>query len=180
MDGWAHIGKLEGFVRQDSIDIEMSQCLSAVDDCLMKFQLISQMEIHSWQSDFATSAKLDHMEHMEALSEIIIGQEIAGSKLDKVMNMLQDMLAENRQTAQRTHIGISKNLWQLQIKSGELMPKLLKSGEVRRLNEQPIRWTSIIDVYEGIYLETEKVYIKALRVVDANEDSLRVRASNEK
>jgi len=84
-------------------------------------------------------------------------------------------MAENKKLAERAHTGISKNLWQLQSQSGELMPELhLKSGEVKRVSEQPIKWTNIVDIYEGLYLETEKVYIKALRVVDANEDSLRV------
>lgn len=55
------------------------------------------------------------------------------------------------------------------------MPDLhLKSGEVKRVSEQPIKWTNAMDIYEGIYLQTERVYIKSLRIVDANEDSLRV------
>lgn len=85
------------------------------------------------------------------------------------------LLAENRQTAERQHVGISTNLWQLQRTSGELMPDLhLKSGEVKRIGEQPIKWTNAMDIYEGLYLGNERVYIKCLRIVDANEDSLRV------
>ncbi|KAG5650027.1 hypothetical protein H0H81_001040, partial [Sphagnurus paluster] len=83
-------------------------------------------------------------------------------------------MAENKRLAQRMPVGISKNLWQLQLQSGELMPELyLNSGEVRRTNDHPIKGTNMVDVYEGLYLESEKVYIKVLRVVDANENSLR-------
>ncbi|KAF5387773.1 hypothetical protein D9615_000212 [Tricholomella constricta] len=177
MDGWVHIGKLQSFTKQKSIQTEIDQCLSAIGDCLTKFQ----MEIHGWQTEFATSAKLDHMELKESLSELKVGQELTNIKLEEnmemarqMMKMMQDLMAENKALAERTHTSISKNLWQLQVQSGELMPELhLKSGEVRRINEQPIKWTNIVDIYEGLYLETEKVYIKALRVVDANENSLR-------
>jgi hypothetical protein len=55
------------------------------------------------------------------------------------------------------------------------MPDLhLKSGEVKRIGDQPIKWTNAMDIYEGLYLNSERVYIKSLRIVDSNEDSLRV------
>ena len=55
------------------------------------------------------------------------------------------------------------------------MPDLhLKSGEVERVSDKPIRWTNAMDIYEGLYLKKEKVYVKCLRMVDANDDSLRV------
>ncbi|GLB33605.1 putative TKL TKL-ccin protein kinase [Lyophyllum shimeji] len=181
MNGWVHLGKFQSFTKQKQIEADIQHCLSAVSDCLLKFQLVSQMEIHGWQAEFATSAKLDRMELGQALSEIKIGQDIVINMLGEnlgntrqLMKMMQDLMAENKRLAERAHTGISKNLWQLQAQSGELMPELhLKSGEVKRISEQPIRWTNIVDIYEGVYLESEKVYIKALRVVDANEDSLR-------
>ncbi|KAG6911657.1 hypothetical protein DXG01_007907 [Tephrocybe rancida] len=163
MDGWVRLGKFQSFTKQTSIKAEIEQCLHSVGDY------------------FAVNAKLDHLELKESLSEIQVSQDIANSKLDEnmemtrqMMRMMQDLMAENKKLADRAHSGMSKNLWQLQCKSGELMPELhLKSGEVRRTSAQPIKWTSIVDIYEGIYLESEKVYIKSLRVVDANEHSLR-------
>ena len=84
-------------------------------------------------------------------------------------------MSENIQSAKRTHDGISTNLWQIQRQTGKLLPDLhLKSGEVQRVKEQPIKSTSAMDIYEGLYLGNEKVYIKCLRVVEANENSLRV------
>ncbi|KAG6833763.1 hypothetical protein H0H87_001195 [Tephrocybe sp. NHM501043] len=185
MDSWVHLSRFQSFAKQTTIKAEIEQCLVAVGDCMVKFQFVSQMEIHGWQAEFATSAKLDHLELKEALSEIQVSQDIANSKLDEniemtrqMMRMMQDLMAENKRLAEHTHSGMSKNLWQLQSKSGELMPELhLKSGEVRRTSAQPIKCTSIVDMYEGLYLETEKVYIKSLRVVDANEQSLRVSGS---
>ncbi|KAG6837924.1 hypothetical protein H0H93_008318 [Arthromyces matolae] len=181
MNAWVHIGKFESFAKQGMIQAEIQRCLSSISDCMLKFQLVSNLEIHEWQAEFATRTRLDHLELKEALSEIQVAQDIANSKLDanleltrQMMSMMQNLMAENKKTAQNTHNGLSKNLWQLQSQSGELMPELhLKSGEVRKIGNQPMRWTSIVDIYEGIYLETEKVYIKSLRMVDASEHSLR-------
>jgi len=39
MDGWVHIGKLQSFTKQKSIEAQIEHCLSAVSDCLMKFQV---------------------------------------------------------------------------------------------------------------------------------------------
>jgi len=84
-------------------------------------------------------------------------------------------MAENKKTAEQRHNGISTNLWQLQRQSGELLPDLhLKSGEVTRVREQPIKSTNVMDIYDGIYLGNERVYIKILRGIEANEHSLRV------
>ncbi|KAG6832982.1 hypothetical protein H0H92_004866 [Tricholoma furcatifolium] len=181
MDGWVHLGKLQSFTMQMKIKAEIEDCLVAIGDCILKFQLLSQLEVHQWQVDFATSSKLDHLELKEALSDIQVGQEISNSKLDEnmeltrqMMQMMQTLLAENKKLTERTHNGISRNLWQLQSISGALMPELhLKSGEVRRTSNQPIKSTSIVDIYEGLYLETEKVYVKSLRVGETNEHSVR-------
>ena len=84
-------------------------------------------------------------------------------------------MAENKKSAEQTHKGISTNLWQFQRQSGELLPDLhLRSGEVKRVKEQPIKSTNMMDIYEGLYLGNEKVVIKYLRVIEANENSLRV------
>ncbi|RDB23137.1 Serine/threonine-protein kinase STY17 [Hypsizygus marmoreus] len=181
MDSWVHVGKFQGFTRQKAIKAEIERCFSALNDCLMKFQLASQIEIHSWQAIFATSAKHDHLELMDSMSELKDIQVASSTKVEEnlemtrqMMKMMQEFMSENKKSAERTHHGISKNLWKLQCQSGELMPDLhLKSGEVRRVSDQPIKWTNAMDIYEGIYLEEAKVYIKCLRVVDANEDSLR-------
>jgi hypothetical protein len=84
-------------------------------------------------------------------------------------------MAENKRTAEQRHKGISTNLWQFQRQSGELLPNLhLKSGEVMRVKEQPTKTTNVMDIYEGIYLGNERVYIKSLRGIEASEHSLRV------
>jgi hypothetical protein len=43
-----------------------------------------------------------------------------------------------------------------------------------RVKEQPTKTTNVMDIYEGIYLGNERVYIKSLRGIEASEHSLRV------
>jgi hypothetical protein len=41
MDGWVHIGRLQGFAKQVEIKAEIVCCLSAIDDCMTKFQVFN-------------------------------------------------------------------------------------------------------------------------------------------
>jgi hypothetical protein len=88
------------------------------------------------------------------------------------------MMKETRINAQRTHHGLSGSLFEIQRKSGELLPQLhLQAGEVERISDMPWRQSNTIDIYEGRYLDSMKVYIKYLRLMSASEDNLRVGSS---
>ncbi len=85
-------------------------------------------------------------------------------------------MAENIHTADRVHTGLSTNLFQLQEASGLLLPNLqLRSGEVARTGQFPVRGTAAMDIYEGLYLKHKKVSIKVIRAIHADDKSLRVR-----
>lgn len=85
-------------------------------------------------------------------------------------------MGENKSTADRVHNGLSSNLWQLQQESGQLLPSFhLQSGEVTRIGQFPVSGTAAMDIYEGLYLQREKVAIKVVRSINANDKSLRVR-----
>ena len=88
-------------------------------------------------------------------------------------------MGENKQIAERIQQGLSSNLYQLQRKTGHLLPNFnLNSGEVKRTGSFPVRGNATMDIYEGIYLGSEKVSMKAIRAMKTDERTVHVRASS--
>ncbi|KAF9013352.1 kinase-like domain-containing protein [Cyathus striatus] len=181
MKGWAQLGRTQSFLKQHEVAISIEECHCKITDCITRFQLTSQFEIHEWQKEFSENVKHDHDELMRSLAEIKTGQELTNSTLEsqtemikEMMGLMQTMMGQNKQEAERVHAGISSNLFELQKLSGELLPDFhLKSGEVKRVGEYAIRGSATMDVYEGLFLGKQKVTIKMIRAVNADENSLR-------
>ncbi|KAJ7086680.1 kinase-like domain-containing protein [Mycena epipterygia] len=181
MATWANLGKVQAFIQQADIAKDIERCHAMLTDCLNSFQLESHNEIHEWQSQFKLDAQQDHRELIDYLAEIQNSQTITsdalqeqGSNIRELMSMMQQLLGENARSADRMHNGLSSNLYELQFKSRELLPDFhLRSGEVVRIGQFPISGTSAMDIYEGLYLQREKVAIKVVRAVNSNEQSLR-------
>lgn len=84
-------------------------------------------------------------------------------------------MGQNAADANRVHHGLSNNLYQLQMRTKELLPEFhLTHGEVKKVGAYPISGGAAMDVYEGLYLDNEKVAIKVVRSIDNGEKSLRV------
>ncbi|KAJ7499133.1 kinase-like domain-containing protein [Mycena latifolia] len=181
MTVWTMQSKVQAFLQQAEIAKDIQRCHDKLTDCLISFQLVSHTEIHDWQAQFALNAQQDHRELMDFLAGIENSQTITNDALQsqttdikQLMAMMQQLLGENARTADRVHNGLSSNLYELQFKSHELLPDFnLRSGEVVRIGQFPISGTSAMDIYEGLYLQREKVAIKVVRAVNSNEHSLR-------
>ncbi|KAJ7431319.1 kinase-like domain-containing protein [Mycena galericulata] len=181
METWTQASKIQAFLHQHEISQDIQRCHNMLTDCLDAFQLTSHKEIHEWQAQFILDTQQDHRELLDYLAAIQNSQDIAndvlqgqGADIQKLMSMMQQLLAENKITADRVHNGLCSNLYDVQLKSGELLPDFnLRSGEVIRMGQFPISGTSAMDIYEGMYLQREKVAIKVVRAVNSNENSLR-------
>ncbi|KAF8212000.1 kinase-like domain-containing protein [Mycena galopus ATCC 62051] len=180
MDGWAHMNKVQSFLRQDEIVKDIESCHNMLTDCITSFQFVSQTEIHDWQAQFKLVTEEDHRELVSFLVKIENSQTITNAALQaqridiqRMMAMMQELMVNTRMANQQ-YTGLSSNLYDLQFKSQELLPDFhLRSGEVIRVGQFPISGTSGMDIYQGLYLGRERVDIKVLRAVNSTEDSMR-------
>ncbi|KAJ7283878.1 kinase-like domain-containing protein [Mycena rebaudengoi] len=200
MEGWSKVqtSTVRSFLHQDEIAKDIERCHEMLTECLTNFQvgiyyyprryytdpvsqILATIGIQEWQIQMTLNNQQDKRELIDFLAEILNSQTIAqdalqsqSSDIRELMSMMQQLLGENIRTADRLHNGLSSNLYELQLQSRELLPDFhLRSGEVTRIGQFPISGTSAMDIYEGLYLQREKVAIKVVRAVNSNEHSLR-------
>ncbi|KAJ7638623.1 kinase-like domain-containing protein [Roridomyces roridus] len=181
MEAWTAISMLNAFLQQSEMSKEIERLHVLLDDTISSFHIIATSASHEWQLQFKLSTEQDHREVMDYLSgiqngQIIATQAIEANRVDtqKMMQMMQQLLGENQRAKDVVHNGLCSNLYDVQVKSRELLPDFhLRSGEVSRVGTFPISGTSAMDIYEGMYLGREKVAIKVVRAVNSNEHSLR-------
>ncbi|KAK0467943.1 kinase-like domain-containing protein [Desarmillaria tabescens] len=172
MKSCALLSRTHAFLHQKEVSREIEKCHSIISDCMTRFQLSSHVGIHRWQEDFESSRKADQRELVEYLAEIKNTQEMTNVAMTENTEAVRNLMLISPPTVSIT--GLSSNLWQLQQESGQLLPSFhLKSGEVTRIGQFPVSGTAAMDIYEGLYLQREKVAIKVVRSINANDKSLR-------
>jgi len=182
MDYWTTLNRFEAFTKQNDILDQINACHGLISDCLARFQVLSHIEIHNWQKEFEANQRRDHNDTMVYLSAIQNSQMITNGvlanqseMLRSIMTIMQNGLEESPSGSDRFNNGLQNNLYQLQLKSGELLPDFnLKRGEVRRIGNFPVSGSSAMDIWEGVYLGGEKVAVKVIRAVHSDQKSLRV------
>lgn len=181
MKAWTLLSRIKALTRQHEIKQDIERSYEIITECFSKFQLVSSVEIVNWQEDFAARAQLDHEEVMEFLADIQNGQKLIEGTLNEnlqyttqMMTMMQKLLLEHPQPGDRMHTGLSSNLYSIQSETRSLLPNLnLQAGEVIKIGQFPVSGTAAMDIYEGLYLQREKVAIKVVRAVHSNERSKR-------
>jgi hypothetical protein len=97
-----------------------------------------------------------------------------GELLKQVMGMMQQALPTFGE-GDRRYRGLQRNLYHLQLRTGSLLPNLeLQPGIVRRVGRFAAGGSSETDIWEGMYLDEEKVAIKMIRPVAKSERNFQV------
>ncbi|KAJ3745599.1 kinase-like domain-containing protein [Lentinula detonsa] len=181
METWVKLGRINSFLQQNQIKEDIKKCHEGITDCLTHFQLVSHLEIHNWQEEFAMNSVMDHQEVIALLSDVKESQNMIQSTtvdnnnmLREMMILIQSALFENKNAADRTYNGLAASLYELQQRTDNLLPNMnLQSGEVIREGNFPVSGTAAMDIYKGRYLNREDVAIKVVRAVNSNEASKR-------
>ncbi|KAJ7819722.1 kinase-like domain-containing protein [Mycena olivaceomarginata] len=176
LDGSLQNNRVQGFLHQGEIAKDIERCHQMLTDCWGSLQ---QTETDDWEAQFKLETEEDHREFVAYLVDISNSQQIAddalkiqSAEIKQLMSMMQQMMGNNLRTANQQHNGLSSNLYDLQFKSGELLPDFhLRSGEVIRVGQFPVTTNRLF--LQGLYLGREKVAIKVIRAVNASEHSLR-------
>lgn len=160
MTPWCLMPRMELFVKQDKHAKVIERCHRAISNCLNKLQITSHLEFHRWQSTFKENHRIDAI--------FMYGQ----LQQTSAITMMQESLPGHI-SATAEH-GLESNLYNLLRSSRTLLPDMhLKRGEVRRTSDYAVYRTTWIGIWEGCYLNEEKVVIQVLRAVYATPKTLK-------
>ncbi|KAG2348679.1 kinase-like protein [Suillus weaverae] len=178
MEPWCSMSRVKLFVKQDELAGTIQQCHADISDCLVKLQVASHMSIHAWQTSFEASRARDKEDIVQYLGDIRNQQELMqvaqmqqAADLHQIMTLMQKNLPGQVPTTDR---GMESNLYHIQHSSQSLLPNMhLRRGEVKRIGQYAVKGTGSADIWEGYYLNEEKVAIKILRAVHCEPQTLR-------
>ncbi|EPQ59367.1 kinase-like protein [Gloeophyllum trabeum ATCC 11539] len=182
MAGWASLGKMKSFYMQADIAADIERCHVDISDCCAKFEITSQIAVHQWQQEWKHNADQDHQEVMEVLAtinenQLFLSNQVLESTLEirNLARFVQQGLSDYA-VGDFRHTGLQKNLYKMTARRGDLLPDLeLKRGEVRRVGLFPGKsfagGSAAMDIWEGVYLDHDKVAIKVVRAVNAGPKS---------
>lgn len=179
MTPWCLMSRFKLFTKQDKLAGVIQQCHLEISDCLSKLQITSHLEIHRWQAAFEDNQRIDSEHMIQYLGDLRNKQEILmndqlqqTAAINQILTLMQENLPGDV-SATAEH-GLESNLYNLLQSSRTLLPNMnLKRGEVRRTSHYAVNGTSRTDVWEGCYLNEEKVAIRVLRAVYATPKTLK-------
>lgn len=109
IERWQKLGRFQAFSQQHTIKQDIEACHDAISDCLTRFnvgfiafhlcrltdrlvQLTSQNEILEWQTEFARTARQDHADVVEYLSDIQHSQHLFKDAQQEQTGVLMQMV----------------------------------------------------------------------------------------
>lgn len=181
MTPWCSMPRMELFVKQDKHAKVIGRCHRAISNCLNKLQITSHLEFHRRHSTFKENHRIgnnfghmiQYLGDLRNKQEIFIhGQLQQTSTTNQILTMMQESLPGH--ISARAEHGLESNLYNLLRSSRTLLPDMnLKRGEVRRTSDYAVNGTAWTDVWEGCYLNEEKVAIIVLRSAYATPKTLK-------
>jgi len=91
------LSKIKAFTEQEEVKTEIEECHKAIDDSLIRFQIVSQVGLVDWTREFEAAARHDHEEVVAYLSDIRSGQELISqsqSEQSKLLEMQKVLLEQ--------------------------------------------------------------------------------------
>ncbi|OAX43390.1 kinase-like protein [Rhizopogon vinicolor AM-OR11-026] len=181
MTPWCLMSRVKLFVKQDELAGVIQQCHLEISDSLNKLQITSHLEIHRWQAAFEESQKIDNEYVVRYLADVRNTQQLLvdvqmqqSADVRRILTMMQENLAENETVTETVDDGLQSNLYNILQGSGTLLPNMnLQRGEVRRTSSYAVKGTAQTDIWEGCYLNQEKVAIKVMRTAYASPKTLK-------
>ncbi|KAF9246931.1 kinase-like domain-containing protein [Melanogaster broomeanus] len=177
MDKWCSKNSFELFVHQAELATTIQDCHLEINDSMTKLQLTATLGSVDWQAQLTANNERDKAEIINYLSDIqntesiiLMTQHRQSADIKTIMDMMQQNLSF---TANHSTPGLGTNLYRIQKSTGKLLANMhLQRGEVRRIGQYPVSGTGSMDIWEGLYLNEEKVAIKILRAVHSTPKSL--------
>ncbi|KAL5528090.1 hypothetical protein ACEPAF_7226 [Sanghuangporus sanghuang] len=172
---WIRASLFRQFLQQNDIAEDIKRCHQGIDAFLQSFNIASQMEMHNWMAKFNQQRQEDHNEMITYFSEINNSQQIMQATFISQMNEVKGMMGWMQEqmgsypVGDYRHTGFQRNLYTIQQSSGQLLPRIeLKSGEVRRVSNNPVGGSAAFDIWMGEYLGQEKCAIKVVRGIEVS------------
>ncbi|KIK78962.1 hypothetical protein PAXRUDRAFT_162610 [Paxillus rubicundulus Ve08.2h10] len=177
MKKWHLKSLFELFVNQIELVAAIKDCHLEIDNSIARLQLTATLDDSHWQSEFKANIGRDRAKILCYLSDIDNTKSIITMTKGKQSNDIKTIMAIMQHnllgTADDNTEGLGNNLYHLQESIGILLPKMhLQHGEARRVAQHPVKATGPIDIWEGLYLNEQKVAIKTLRTVRSTPQTL--------
>lgn len=177
---WATLNRVKSFMRQDQIATDISVFNELLDSHVIKFQIVTSIELHRQQRRMDLDRQNDQEEVKQMLHKLIRNVDdlsaavVMRDDVPALMQTIQEELTDE-QPGTEDYQALRGGLNTLHTKTGILPPLTNLTGQVTKLSEHPAAEGGTADIYEGQWVGEEKVMLKAIRHVESESAIRRFR-----